>query len=134
MNIELLADTEKIKKKLEKFISRQKDSDSKDNQIFKNLLAEIKKIEKCLNKNNIYTVIRFYNYRKQINFETLNSFFDLEEANEQAYKYALQEYKEEEIVDDVENCYLYGDYIYTYTIGDGDGQNVYAVIQVPNPY
>ena len=86
----------------------------------------------------MYAVVRYHNYRKELDMKVLNIFYDKEKAIKQAYEYAEIEFKEyldeEKIVDRVEQQWLFVyDAIVEYTIGDGFGSYVFSVIALPQP-
>ena len=87
----------------------------------------------------MYAVVKYHNYRKELDMKVLNIFYDEEKAIKKAYEYAEQEFayelqEEEKIVDGVEQQWLFVyDAIVEYTIGDGFGANVFAVITLPQP-
>ncbi len=86
----------------------------------------------------MYAVIRYHNYRKEQDLKVLNVFYDKDKAKQKAYEYAEIEFKEyleeETIVDHVIEEWLYvHDTIVKYTIGDGFGAYVFAVITLPQP-
>lgn len=83
-------------------------------------------------KRKMYAVVKYTNYRKDIDLKVLQTFFDKENAIKQAHEYAIQEFGESKVVDEVEEqwFYLY-DAIAEYT--ESDGTLVFAVILLPNP-
>jgi hypothetical protein len=86
----------------------------------------------------MYAVVRYHNYRKEQDLKVLNVFYDKEKAIKKAYEYAEEEFKvelqEEKLVDHVKEQWLFlYDAITEYTIGDGFGAYVFAVITLPQP-
>jgi hypothetical protein len=90
----------------------------------------------------MYAVVRYYNYRKEQDLKILNVFYNKDTAIKKAYEYAEKEFKHEledelqeaKIVDSVqERWLLVYDAIAQYTIGDGFGSFVFAVITLPQP-
>jgi hypothetical protein len=82
----------------------------------------------------MYGVISYFNYRKDVSFNILKTFKELKNAEEYALQMAEEEYGEENVVEGVNEEWVYiNSEILGYTKGDGYSKWVYTVIYIPDP-
>ena len=82
----------------------------------------------------MYGVISYFNNRKNVSFNILKTFKELKSAKEYALEIAENEYGEENVVEGVNENWVYiNDEILGYTKGNGYSKWVYAVIYIPDP-
>jgi len=82
----------------------------------------------------MYAVVRYFNYRKEVSFTILKTFKSFKNADEYAFKRAQDDFGEDAVVEGVSEKRVYvDDEIEGYTKGDGYDQFVYTVMEVPEP-
>lgn len=83
--------------------------------------------------HEMYAVIEYFNYRKDVEIKILHITRTFEQADHIAHQIAILEYGEDAVVDEVDDSYLnIGNNVYKeYTKGDGYEQNVYGVMELP---
>jgi hypothetical protein len=82
----------------------------------------------------MYAVIRYFNYRKDVSFTALKTFFDLEKADSYALACAKEDYGEDKVFQGVsDKCVCVDGVFHEYTARDGFGRFVYTVMELPEP-
>jgi len=82
----------------------------------------------------MYAVIRYFNYRKDITFNILKTFNNVERAKKYAFQCAEEDYGDA-VIEGVSDQYVYIDdeTFPGFTKGDGGDKFVYTVISLPEP-
>ena len=82
----------------------------------------------------MYAVVRYYNYRKEVDVSILATFHTLESAREYAISCAEKDYGKDNVVNHIDNQWKYVTFYDTvehYTTGTGYDENVFAVVKIP---
>ena len=82
----------------------------------------------------MYAVLQYFNYRKDISFQLLKSFYDFEKAKEYALQCAEKEC-DGKVVDGVSEKWVEVDneLIEGFTTGNGYCKFVFTVVEIPKP-
>jgi hypothetical protein len=84
----------------------------------------------------MYAVIQYFNYRKDVSFGIIKTFNNLNKAKKFALRCAKEEFGDNcIIVDSVSDRWVYADdeIFEGYTVGDGNCQFVFTVIEIEMP-
>ncbi len=84
----------------------------------------------------LYDVVKYFNYRKDVSFEILKIFYDLNKSQDYAFECAERNAfrYNENVVDRVgeRSVDLDNDVIVLYTNGNGYCRDVFAVVEIPD--
>lgn len=82
----------------------------------------------------MYAVISYFNYRKEVSFSILKTFYSLNKAKKYAFEVANNEYGDEVVEGVSERWVTVSDEVIEgYTTGDGYGTYVFSVIEFDEP-
>ena len=79
-----------------------------------------------------FVVVKYFNYRKEVSFEILGTYYSFQKAKAEAKGQAECRWGNE-VVKSVKEAWVYVTSLCEFTTGDGYDQDVYAVLSLPRP-